>query len=39
MKNKQIVGRKKIISILDLDLIDLDAKVDTGADSNALLRL
>ncbi len=36
MKNKKIVGRKEIITILDLDLIDLDAKVDTGADSNAL---
>jgi len=36
MKNKIIVGRKEIISILDLNLIDLDAKVDTGADSNAL---
>jgi len=33
---KKIVGRKEIISILDLDLYDLDAKVDTGADSNAL---
>ncbi len=36
MKNKKIVGRKEIISIIDLDLIDLDAKIDTGADSNAL---
>lgn len=36
MKNKKIVGRKEIISILDLNLIDLDAKIDTGADSNAL---
>ena len=36
MKNKKIVGRKEIITILDLNLIDLDAKVDTGADSNAL---
>ncbi|WP_320033418.1 RimK/LysX family protein [Halarcobacter sp.] len=36
MKEKKIVGRREIISILDLNLIDLDAKVDTGADSNAL---
>lgn len=36
MKNKKIVGRKEIISIVDLHLVDLDAKVDTGADSNAL---
>ena len=36
MNNKKIVGRREIISILDLELYDLDAKVDTGADSNAL---
>lgn len=36
MINKKIVGRKEIISILDLELYDLDAKIDTGADSNAL---
>lgn len=36
MKDKIIVGSKEIISILDLELYDLDAKVDTGADSNAL---
>ncbi len=30
MENKKIVGRKEIISILDLDLVDLDAKIDTG---------
>lgn len=36
MQNKKIVGRKELISILDLELFDLDAKVDTGADSNAL---
>lgn len=36
MKNKKIVGRKELISLLDLELYDLDAKVDTGADSNAL---
>jgi len=36
MSEKKIVGRKERISILDLELFDLDAKVDTGADSNAL---
>lgn len=36
MPEKKIVGRKEIISIMDLELYDLDAKVDTGADSNAL---
>jgi len=36
MKEKRVVGAKELISILDLDLIDLDAKIDTGADSNAL---
>lgn len=35
-KDKRIIGRKETISIIDLDLFDLDAKVDTGADSNAL---
>lgn len=35
-KDKKIVGSKEIISIVDLHLNDLDAKVDTGADSNAL---
>jgi hypothetical protein len=34
--NKKVVGRIEKISILDLELFDLDAKVDTGADSNAL---
>ncbi|CAA6807611.1 MAG: hypothetical protein sometimes fused to ribosomal protein S6 glutaminyl transferase [uncultured Sulfurovum sp.] len=33
---KKIIGRRERISILDLELYDLDAKVDTGADSNAL---
>lgn len=32
----KIVGKKELISIIDLELYDLDAKVDTGADSNAL---
>ena len=36
MNDKITVGRRELISILDLNLIDLDAKVDTGADSNAL---
>ena len=36
MDTKKIVGRKELVSILDLELFDLDAKVDTGADSNAL---
>lgn len=34
--DKKIIGRRELISILDLELFDLDAKVDTGADSNAL---
>jgi hypothetical protein len=36
MQNKKIIGSVEIISILDLELFDLDAKIDTGADSNAL---
>jgi hypothetical protein len=36
MSDKKIVGKKELISIVDLELYDLDAKVDTGADSNAL---
>ncbi|MCW8839058.1 MAG: RimK/LysX family protein [Thiovulaceae bacterium] len=36
MINKKIIGKKELVSIIDLDLYDLDAKVDTGADSNAL---
>jgi hypothetical protein len=36
MNEKKIIGRKEKITILDLELYDLDAKVDTGADSNAL---
>lgn len=36
MLKKKIIGIKEIISIPDLELYDLDAKVDTGADSNAL---
>ncbi|WP_304543339.1 ATP-dependent zinc protease family protein [Sulfurimonas microaerophilic] len=34
--DKKIIGRREKISILDLELFDLDAKVDTGADSSAL---
>ena len=36
MIEKKIIGKKETISILDIDLFNLDAKVDTGADSNAL---
>jgi len=36
MQNKKIIGAKETISIVDLELYELDAKVDTGADSNAL---
>ena len=38
MKNdeKMIIGKKEKITILDLELFDLDAKIDTGADSSAL---
>jgi hypothetical protein len=36
MSQKKIIGRREIISILDLELFDLDAKIDTGADSNSL---
>ncbi len=34
--DKKIIGRREKISIIDLELFDLDAKIDTGADSNAL---
>lgn len=36
MKDKAIVGTIESISILDLELYDLDVKIDTGADSNSL---
>lgn len=36
MKNKKIVGRIELVSIPCLGLYDIDAKIDTGADSNAL---
>lgn len=35
-EKKKIIGIREIISIIDLELYDLDAKIDTGADSNAL---
>jgi len=34
--DKKIIGRHELISILDLELFDLDAKIDTGADTSAL---
>ncbi len=36
MQKKKIIGKKELISIEELQLYDLDAKIDTGADSNAL---
>lgn len=36
MDEKKVVGKKELISIIDLELYNLDAKIDTGADSNAL---
>ncbi|MFA7611373.1 MAG: RimK/LysX family protein, partial [Sulfurimonas sp.] len=36
MAEKKIIGTRELISIPDLDLYDLDVKIDTGADSNAL---
>lgn len=36
MLKKKIIGAIEIISIPDLQLYDLEAKVDTGADTNAL---
>lgn len=36
MSEKIVIGKRELISILDLELFNLDAKVDTGADSNAL---
>lgn len=34
--DKKIIGRREKIAIVGLELYDLDAKIDTGADSNAL---
>ncbi|MDX4038830.1 ATP-dependent zinc protease family protein [Aliarcobacter skirrowii] len=36
MSQLQIIGRVEPISILDLELFDLDTKIDTGAYSNSL---
>ncbi|MDD2651765.1 MAG: RimK/LysX family protein [Sulfurimonas sp.] len=36
MVKKRIIGRVEVISIPILELYNLDAKIDTGADSNAL---
>jgi len=36
MGDKKVIGRKELVSIIDLELFNLDAKIDTGADSNAL---
>ena len=36
MSEKKIVGSCELISLLDLELFDLDAKVDTGAHTCAL---
>jgi hypothetical protein len=36
MSQKKIIGKREIVSILDLELFDLDVKIDTGADSNSL---
>jgi len=36
MLQKKVIGKREIVSILDLELFDLDVKIDTGADSNSL---
>ncbi|MEZ4692954.1 MAG: hypothetical protein R2837_02865 [Aliarcobacter sp.] len=36
MSQKKIIGRREVVDILDLELYGLDAKIDTGADSNSL---
>jgi hypothetical protein len=36
MNSKKIIGRREIVDIVELELFELDAKIDTGADSNAL---
>ncbi len=36
MINKKIIGKKEFISIVDLNLFNIKAKIDTGADSNSL---
>jgi len=36
MSMKKIIGRREVVCIVELELNDIDAKIDTGADSNAL---
>lgn len=36
MNIKKVIGRREVVSIEELELNDIDAKIDTGADSNAL---
>ena len=36
MSQMKVIGRREVIDILDLELYGLDAKIDTGADSNSL---
>lgn len=36
MIKKRVIGRREVISIPVLELYNLDVKIDTGADSNAL---
>jgi hypothetical protein len=36
MSDRVVIGKREQISIVELELYDLDAKVDTGADSSAL---
>lgn len=36
MSIKKIIGRKEFVSIADLNLYNIKAKIDTGADSNSL---
>ncbi|MFA7090908.1 MAG: RimK/LysX family protein [Arcobacteraceae bacterium] len=36
MSIKKVIGRREVVSIVELELNDIDAKIDTGADSNAL---
>jgi hypothetical protein len=36
MNIKKVIGAIEVVSIEELELNDIDAKIDTGADSNAL---
>lgn len=36
MSQMKVIGRREVIDILDLELYELDVKIDTGADSNSL---